>query len=135
MEGLTPLVVWKKQIWEDSAGAGKWRGGHGQEIIIEVATQGPMRLSVISDRNKFPPLGAHGGGPGTAAELKLLNREHEIPRKGRTILQPGDMLRIRYPGGGGMGNPQDRERRLIEKDLRHGVLGRELAQSIYGYKG
>ena len=71
-----------------------WRGGHGQEVVIEVATKGTMRLSVISDRNKFPPLGAQGGGAGTAAELKLLNREHAIPRKGRTILQLGDMLRI-----------------------------------------
>jgi N-methylhydantoinase B len=134
MEGLTPLIVWKKQIWEDSAGAGKWRGGHGQELIIEVATQGPMRLSVISDRNKFPPLGSHGGGAGSAAELKLLNREHAIPRKGRTLLLPGDMLRIRYPGGGGFGNPQERDRRLIKQDLRHGVLNRDAAELLYGYK-
>jgi N-methylhydantoinase B len=134
MEGLTPLIVWKKQIWEDSAGSGQWRGGHGQELIIEVATEGPMRLSVISDRNKFPPLGSHGGGAGSAAELKVLNRAHEVPRKGRTILQPGDLLRIRYPGGGGMGKPADRDRRLIEKDLRHGVLSSAAAQSIYGYK-
>ena len=68
MEGLTPLIVWKKQIWEDSAGAGQWRGGHGQEMVIEVATEGPMRLSVISDRSKYPPLGSHGGGAGCAAD-------------------------------------------------------------------
>ena len=110
-----------------------WRGGHGQEVVIEVATKGTMRLSVISDRNKFPPLGAQGGGAGTAAELKLLNREHAIPRKGRTILQPGDMLRIRYPGGGGFGNPKERDCSLIEKDLRHGVLDREIARAVYGY--
>ena len=134
MEGLTPLIVWKKQIWEDSAGAGQWRGGHGQEMVIEVATEGPMRLSVISDRSKYPPLGSHGGGAGSAAELKILNREFVVPRKGRTVLQPGDTLRIRYPGGGGMGNPADRDRRLIEKDLRQGVLSPARAQSVYGYK-
>ena len=135
MEGLTPLIVWKKQIWENSAGAGQWRGGHGQEIVIEVATKAAMRLSVISDRNQFPPLGACGGGNGTAAEVKLLNREHDIPRKGRTLLQPGDIIRIRYPGGGGYGNPKDRDSGLIGKDVRHGVLDKEVAKSIYGYEG
>ena len=37
-------------------------------------------------------------------------------------------------GGGGMGNPADRDRRLIEKDLRQGVLSPARAQSVYGYK-
>jgi len=135
VEGLAPLIVWKKQMWEDSAGSGQWRGGHGQEVELEIAAQAPIRLSVISDRNRFPPLGVEGGGAGTGAELTILNREHAIPRKGRTVLQPGDLLRIRFPGGGGFGNPKDRDPRLIEKDIRHGVLSKAAARSVYGYDG
>jgi N-methylhydantoinase B len=134
MEGLAPLVVWKKQIWQDSAGAGQWRGGHGQELVVGIATDAPIRFSVISDRAKFPPNGLMGGLPGSNAQLTLLNREHPIPRKGRTMLQAGDMLHVRFPGGGGYGDPKQRDRALIEKDLRHGVITAAQAKSLYGYE-
>jgi len=134
MEGIAPLVVWKKQLWEDSAGHGKFRGGLGHDMVIEIASEAPIRFSVISDRMKFPPKGIRGGQPGTAAQLELLNRSEVLPRKGRTILNPGDQVRILFPGGGGYGNPKERDRALIEKDVRQGVVSAAEAERVYGYK-
>ena len=50
------------------------------------------------------------------------------------MLQPGDRMLIRFPGGGGFGNPRERDVRLIEKDLRHGVLSKALAKAVYGHE-
>jgi N-methylhydantoinase B len=132
MESLTPLIVWAKQIRPDSGGAGRWRGGYGQEIIVEVASAKPIVVSVISDRGKHPARGLLGGLPGAPVEVALLNRAAELPRKARTMLQPGDVLALRYAGGGGYGDPRERDRALVRADLRNGVISAEAARTLYG---
>ena len=132
MESVTPLIVRVKQIRTGSGGAGQWRGGYGQEIIVQVDSARPITLSVISDRGKHPPLGMLGGGPAAPVEVELLNREGTLPRKARTTLQPGDVVALRYPGGGGYGDPKARDHDLVRADLLNGVIEASTASAVYG---
>ena len=56
-ESVAPLLVWKKLLRTDSGGAGTYRGGLGQVVEIEVRTDRPVRLSLLSDRHQHPPYG------------------------------------------------------------------------------
>ena len=69
---MAPLIVWKKELRQDSGGAGEFRGGLGQECEIEIRSQGPLQLSLLSDRWHLPAQGvlryAGGGGNGDPAK-------------------------------------------------------------------
>lgn len=130
MEGLAPLRVWSKKIRIDSGGAGQYRGGLGQEIEVELINNEPILLSILSDRHQHPALGVLGGQSGAPTEL-LLNDEPSLHPKSRTTLQPGDVLTLRFAGGGGYGNPEGRSRDLVLEDLRNGVITEQMARDIY----
>jgi N-methylhydantoinase B len=133
METLTPMIVWRKQLYANSGGAGEWRGGDGQEIVIEMG-ETPVRISVMAERMLHPAQGMFGGQAGTPVALNLTNRDVDLPRKGRTILEPGDVLRLRYAGGGGYGDPKRRSRDLVRADLRDGLITEEAARETYGLR-
>jgi len=120
-ESVAPLVVWKKQFRPDSGGAGRFRGGLGQEAEIEVRSPAPLRLSLLSDRRDHPAEGLLGGGPGGAAEILFSDGTRPHP-KSRTTIEPGMRLVMRYAGGGGYGPPEERDPALAEADRRDGVV-------------
>jgi N-methylhydantoinase B len=130
-ESISPLIVWKKALRTDSGGAGKFRGGLGQDVEIEVTSPEPLRLSLLSDRQKYPPEGLLGGGHGAPVEITLQDgtKPHQ---KSRSILQPGDRLTLRFSGGGGYGDPAGRDRAALLADLRDGYVSPEAAGSLYG---
>jgi N-methylhydantoinase B len=130
-ESISPLIVWKKQLRTDSGGAGKFRGGLGQDVEIEVISPLPLRLSMLSDRQKYPPEGLLGGAQGAAVEVKLQDGTKPHP-KSRSILQPGDRLTLRFSGGGGFGNPHERDRAAVTADVQNGYVSSQAAGSLYG---
>ena len=134
LESVSPLLVWRKELAQDSGGAGKFRSGLGQDVEIEVRSDQPVRLSVMSDRHKYPPRGILGGGDGSHTHIEFRDgtRPHQ---KGRTSMQPGELLRLHFPGGGGFGDPAERDRAAIENDIAGGYVSVEAARSVYGYKG
>jgi N-methylhydantoinase B len=83
-----------------SGGRGRFRGGDGVIRELEVLEQ--CRLSILSERRAHAPQGAAGGEPGLPGR-NLLNGE-EVPAKTTRALEPGDVLRIETPGGGGWGD-------------------------------
>src|SRR5438067_1318325 len=90
-----------------SGGVGQWAGGDG--VIREFAALAPMELSVLAERRRHGPAGAGGGGQGAAGRT-ILNGTPLAP-KASTLLQPGDVLRIETPGGGGWGTPEQGDAR------------------------
>jgi N-methylhydantoinase B len=98
-----PLRVERHALRLGSGGAGQFRGGDG--VIRELRVLEPCRLSVISERRRHSPRGARGGEPGTPGR-NLLNGE-PLPAKATRDLEPGDVLRIETPGGGGFGHGED----------------------------
>ncbi len=101
LELAYPLRVLRHELRLGSGGDGKHHGGDG--IVRELEALDPCGLSIISERRVRPPQGAHGGRPG-APGRNLLNGE-ELPAKATRELQPGDVVRIETPGGGGFGAP------------------------------
>ncbi|MCS6891488.1 MAG: hydantoinase B/oxoprolinase family protein [Rhodovarius sp.] len=122
-EAVAPLVVWRKQFRPDSGGPGRFRGGLGQEVEIEVRAPAPLRLSLLSDRRDHPALGVLGGKPGAPAEILMSDGTRPHP-KSRTMIAPGMRLIMRYPGGGGYGPPAERDPAALAADLRDGVVTR-----------
>ncbi|HZF76878.1 MAG TPA: hydantoinase B/oxoprolinase family protein [Acetobacteraceae bacterium] len=130
-ESVAPLLVWRKQLRPDSGGVGRFRGGLGQEAVIEVRTEAPVRLSLLSDRRDHPAKGLLGGRPGAPAVIEIDDGTRPHP-KSRTTIAPGRCVRLLYPGGGGFGPPRERDRAAIEADLRDGYVTPEAAARDYG---
>ncbi len=130
-ESSTPVVVWRKDLMPDSGGPGQWRGGLGQEVELEVMSDEPVRLSLISDRMKYPAGGLAGGAEGAPALVTLQDGRRPHP-KGRSMLQPGDRLLMHYGGGGGYGDPAKRDRAALQQDIEDGYVTPERARQDYG---
>ena len=130
-EASCPVLIWRKDLLPDSGGPGQWRGGLGQEVELEVMTEEPVRLSLISDRMKHPAGGLDGGGAGAPALVAKHDGTRPHP-KGRSMLQPGDRLLMHYGGGGGYGDPRLRDPAALRRDLDDGYVTREGARRDYG---
>jgi N-methylhydantoinase B len=103
LEYAYPLRVLRSEIRRSSGGTGKWRGGDGMRRDIEFLS--PAEVTMISDRRQTSPYGLAGGAAGERGENVLVRDDEETPRPGRFSInvQPGDVLSIRTPGGGGFG--------------------------------
>jgi N-methylhydantoinase B len=96
-----------------------------------VTSPTPLRLSMLSDRQKYPPGGLLGGGPGAAVSITLQDGTKPHP-KSRSMLQPGDRLSLRFGGGGGYGAPANRNPEAVIADVREGYISAEAARTGYG---
>jgi N-methylhydantoinase B/oxoprolinase/acetone carboxylase alpha subunit len=108
LERELPMRVRRYRLRSGSGGAGRWPGGDGVEREIEVLEA--ATLSVIGERRTSRPWGQAGGGAGESGEWWLLpggdpTRSRRLPARTTVRLQPGDVLRVLTPGGGGYGKP------------------------------
>ena len=94
----------------------------------------------MMDHGRFGPQGALGGQDGAVNEVTVwrngeayvpehLSKEQDIP------LKPGDRVRVKTPGGGGYGNPRDRDPALVAEDVRLGRYSAGEAQEKFGWTG
>ena len=88
---------------------------------------------MLSDRQKYPPEGLLGGGQGAAVEIKLQDGTKPHP-KSRSVLQPGDRLTLRFSGGGGFGDPHQRDPAAVRADVQNGYVSPRSADSLYGLR-
>jgi N-methylhydantoinase B len=132
-EAITPLVIWRKELRQDSGGAGRQRGGLGQ--IMEVGSREDAAFGLFAgfERVKFPARGRDGGGNGALGRVALKSGAVLAP-KGLQVIPAGDRLVVEMPGGGGMGAPADRDPEAIRRDVRLGYLSPEAAARDYGFK-
>lgn len=128
LETLYPLRVHEYRIRQDSGGRGQWRGGNGVRREYEMLAD--LDLSLWWERSVTPAWGAAGGeagtapqvtiNPGTVGEVSLLKANSRKIRK-------GDIVRCESGGGGGFGNPNDRNIEAIYNDVAAGILSQEKA--------
>jgi len=130
-ESLAPLLVWKKEFRTDSGGAGEFMGGLGQEVEIEITAEDDVRLSMMSDRQKYAARGLLGGMEGAKVEIVKSDGTKPHP-KARSVLAPRDKLTLRFGGGGGYGPPNARAPEAVQNDLRNGYITAEYAKRHYG---
>lgn len=136
-ESVSPLVFWKKELLTDSGGPGRYRGGCGKDVVIEVNSPTRSELSVMSERWDFPAEGLSGGkAGGRAGAFGIANGsnsdERTLPSKGRTALGPGEVIHLVTAGGGGYGEPEERDLELVINDLRNNLISETAAKEIYG---
>jgi N-methylhydantoinase B len=130
-EAITPLVIWKKELRQDSGGAGQYRGGLGQ--VMEVSSREDAAFGIFAgfERVKFPARGRNGGGAGQRGALSLKSGV-ELKPKGLQVVPAGERLVIEMPGGGGMGLAAERDPEAVRRDVRLGYLSAEAAKREYG---
>jgi N-methylhydantoinase B/oxoprolinase/acetone carboxylase alpha subunit len=133
-EAQCPLYFKRKHYLADSGGAGEWRGGVSQVIEIANREAAPFAISAATfDRIHNAAQGRHGGLPGCKGAARR-GSGPALPDKGIHIIATGDSLVVELPGGGGFGDPQHRDRTLIESDLAAGLITPEAARRDYGHK-
>jgi len=102
LELAYPLRVERYALREGSGGEGAHHGGEG--VVRELRVLEPCRLSIVSERRRHAPAGTVGGADGSRGR-NCLNGE-ELPAKVTRDLQPGDVVTVETPGGGGFGLPE-----------------------------
>jgi len=130
-ENESPLVFWEKQYRPDSGGPGEFRGGLGQRIVIGNSESAPFSVSAATfDRLRNPAAGRGGGRPGAPGAARLASGR-VLETKSVHVVPPGDRLVLDLPGGGGMGDPAQRERDRIRADVTAGLVSEERATRDY----
>jgi len=99
-----PLRVVRYEIAGDTGGAGRYRGGSGLIRSLEL-TEGSAQATLLADRHAVRPPGTQGGAAGACGRHTLSRRDNEskLGAKVSLSLEPGDVLTIQTPGGGGYG--------------------------------
>jgi len=134
-----PFRIRQFALHEESAGPGRWRGGFGAVMEMELL-RGEAMVSVMGDRTKFPPRGAHGGGDARGSSVDVIRADGTVEKLAmgakveRLRLLAGDRIRLHTPGGGGYGSPLEREPDAIAEDVRRGYFRPETAEAQYGVR-
>jgi N-methylhydantoinase B len=134
LERNYPLRFRSLRLLADSGGAGKTRGGPASEVIYG-PTATPLRAFYLADFAKNPPQGVLGGLPGRAASASVLDAdggETEIEPIGDSLLQAGEWIRGVESGGGGYGDPLERDPEVVREDVVEGWVSVEAARDVYG---
>jgi N-methylhydantoinase B len=132
-----PIILHRYGLMTDSGGAGKYRGGSGTHWEVE-PMDGAMQFITFGEGRRLPAMGAAG------AKSKLIDRKVgrlEITRDGQTeivrenfikTINPGERAANKNPGGGGYGNPFERDVALVARDVRNRIVSVEAARAEYG---
>ena len=143
-----PLRTLEYSLIEDSGGPGMHRGGLGTRRIMRVTADAEITANAVLDRTKpgFGAWGLAGGGLGGPGAIRVKRRGDtefrtftEVfgtasPSKFTNVeLQEGDEVLIDSPGGGGYGDPHERDRALVGADVRQGFVSAVAARRDYGW--
>jgi N-methylhydantoinase B len=132
-EAELPVIFHRVELWQDSGGGGRWRGGLGYHVEMEWL-RGEASVTMRRDRHKFAPWGLASGlsAPFCKTQFQHAGREPEpIASKGSFAMHPGDRLLLWTTGSGGYGDPLDRNSRAIIDDVADGRVSLEQARDLY----
>ena len=133
-ESILPFRINELTLRADSAGPGKFRGGLGFRKKYTVLA--PLQLQTNLDRTKNPPWGVMGGmaaKPGCVTVFKGGKGKGEVMCKVKGYpLEPGDVAVLETGGGGGYGDPRERDLELVQRDLDRGYITAAAAVNDYG---
>jgi N-methylhydantoinase B len=133
-ENYYPVRIEHLRGRPDSGGAGLHRGGNGLEKLYVFLAKG--EVSIHDDRSRFRPWGIGGGQAAEGSRKVLIRRdgeEVELPSKLDFLqVEPGDKLLYLTAGGGGWGDPLQRDPELVRRDVARGFVTPERARASYG---
>ncbi|MBN2032788.1 MAG: hydantoinase B/oxoprolinase family protein [Deltaproteobacteria bacterium] len=134
-ESDTPLIVEKRELLVDSGGAGRMKGGLGRRVVLRIPDDAdgplpPVNLGIQSGRYRYPPEGLFSGKAGAKAQF-LVNGKPGNPY-GLTQLSGGDVVTMDAAGGGGYGDPLERDPEMVLEDVIQGYVSPGRAEEDYG---
>jgi N-methylhydantoinase B len=133
-ESLFPHILRGRNYLTDSGGAGQWRGGCGSHFVKEVRTPTRVNQYVVNQHHLHP--GIAGGHPGSPDSCVISEgTDHEVavaPTVADVPMQTGDRLVYRFGGGGGWGDPLDRDPAAVLDDVWDEYVSIEAARDEYG---
>jgi N-methylhydantoinase B len=136
LETKFPLRLSYYGFRTDSGGAGRWRGGNGivREYTVEAEE---ATLYLWFERSRTPAWGLHGGGDATPPDVVINPGRHDerhMLKASRVILRRGDVVRTMTGGGGGYGEPHDRDEERVRADVRDRHVSAAAAGEVYGVR-
>lgn len=134
LEHAAPLRVERLELIQDSGGAGKYRGGCGVRVQFRILTKERCVVGAVAGRDRFPAQGIFGGKEGSKSAI-IINpgkRGVEINPRKITLVNPGDLIEFKLPGGGGYGDPRTRDPIMVKKDVESGIISLRSASKDYG---
>jgi len=140
LEQRYPVLFEEYSLHEGSGGAGRFRGGFGVNYRLKLR-RGTARASMVMDHGRLGPNGALSGAPGGVNKVTVLRKDGStytpphLSKDQDIHLAEGDVVAVSTPGGGGFGDPQERDLRLIERDLSRGYYTPEQAERLFGRAG
>ena len=137
VEQLYPVRIESTRLRDDSGGPGRWRGGLGltREVRVLVASS---RLSVLAEKAVLPPFGVCGGAAGATNRFWVRRGDRPIqpsPLPGKVggfPIETGDVVMMESSGGGGFGDPLERDPARVAADLAEGYVTPAAAEREYG---
>ena len=136
MEQAFPVLFHQYALHEGSGGAGRMRGGFGLEYEVEVR-RGQAQASFVMDHGRVGPQGALGGKEGGKNKVTvwrdgIAHIPDHFSKEQNIALNAGDRVHVRTPGGGGYGEPFERDPNLVLEDVRLGRYSVEEARELFG---
>jgi N-methylhydantoinase B len=124
MEHYYPVLFEEYSLREASGGPGRWRGGFGVNYKIRLQ-RGEARASMVMDHGRYGPPGAAGGGEGAVNTVRIVHRDGvyvppHLSKDQDIPIVAGDVIEVSTPGGGGFGDPLERDPALVSRDLARG---------------
>ncbi len=135
LEAEAPVVVHRFALRPDSEGPGRFRGGFGIEYELEIRHPSAVVVMRGKDRHRFTSWGAAGGGAGTTNGCIGTRRgeaPHDIGKRTVYRAEMGEVIRVWGGGGGGFGDPYERDPALVAADVAAGLVSPERARNVYG---
>ena len=129
-----PMIFESARLLPGTGGAGRYRGGPASEVVYG-PREDPMTVIIPSDCQINPARGARGGHDGRPAvqfKVGASGDETKLPNVVQLVLQPGEMVRGLDAGGGGYGDPMERDPERVRMDVARGWETPERAREIYG---
>jgi N-methylhydantoinase B len=135
LESKYPVLVERYSLRQDSAGAGRNRGGLGAEMVVQALS--PFAVTTRIDRVHCKPWGLHGGKDAMGNGIGIRRKgEWDTDMPNAKIfgvrLKAGDAYLMQSGGGGGFGNPLERDPQQVAHDVREGYVSRDAAHRDYG---
>jgi N-methylhydantoinase B len=134
-EAEVPIRMLRYGLAPDSGGAGKFRGGSGTVMVFQVFAPNTMVTARNRDRSHFTAWGVLGGRAGVPSRFTKNPGTHRALELGNADIikcEPGDVISIIGPGGGGYDDPFDRDPALVLHDVRCGFVSLDNARALYG---
>jgi len=119
-EQSAPLLFHYKRLRPNSGGLGRYRGGLGEDMLVESLSESPIAVSFMAERTRHAAPGLAGGGDGEAGAVEI--NDEEVDNRAQHLLEKGDRILIATPGGGGYGLHASRDKALIFEDIKQGYV-------------